>query len=207
VVRTRYLKSKELERWKAQPPDEPTSYRQRDAVLFALRELTGTDLGPTTQAWEARYPGAEEYVKADKAGRALLKAEPTRREALLAQLRDGPGRAYTQALGDAIPALKGSLQERVRGILTQRLVAETPAALRAWLRDDDPEVRQAAVRACVEKKEKALVPDLIALLEDADPRTVQLAEGGLQKLTGKAFGGPPAWLAWWGNEGAAEEGR
>lgn len=32
-------------------PAEPKPYPQREAVLFALRALTGKDVGPTTGAW------------------------------------------------------------------------------------------------------------------------------------------------------------
>ena len=35
-------------------PAEPLSSRQRRAVLFALRELTGTDAGRTAAGWRRR---------------------------------------------------------------------------------------------------------------------------------------------------------
>ncbi|MEI4920365.1 hypothetical protein Q8G81_32920, partial [Klebsiella pneumoniae] len=43
---------------KAEPnekPDITTNYPQRDAVLYALRHLTGTDLGPTSESWQKQF--------------------------------------------------------------------------------------------------------------------------------------------------------
>jgi hypothetical protein len=34
----------------------PPTYPQREAVLFALRELTGRDAGDQTEAWQQLYP-------------------------------------------------------------------------------------------------------------------------------------------------------
>ncbi len=41
-----------------------TTYPQREAVLFALRELTGKDAGPTTEAWQAAFPSGRRRCRA-----------------------------------------------------------------------------------------------------------------------------------------------
>src|SRR5204863_220884 len=46
-------------RWLKTRAEEPVSYPQREAVLFALRELTGKDVGATAEAWLAAFPKAE----------------------------------------------------------------------------------------------------------------------------------------------------
>jgi len=50
LVRVRLLGSKDAKKLAAEVK-ELASYPQRDAVLFALRELTGKNLGNTTEAW------------------------------------------------------------------------------------------------------------------------------------------------------------
>ena len=49
VVRTRLGTGADQRRWDGVPANAP--YPQREAVLFALRELTGRDAGPTSAAW------------------------------------------------------------------------------------------------------------------------------------------------------------
>ncbi len=49
LVRTRELTADELKAWRASPP--ASTYPQREAVLAALRNLTGEDVGTTANDW------------------------------------------------------------------------------------------------------------------------------------------------------------
>jgi HEAT repeat protein len=196
TVRTRRLSRKEADRLQGQFAGRAT-YPQREAVLFALRELTGRDAGPTTVAWQRLYPRAEIDVEAARLRDALVRANPLKREQLLARYRDAPGPAYAPALARAIPGLKGVAQDQARTALAQRLTRLSAAELRDQLRDADAEVRRAAVLACGRKAERQLVPDLIALLDHPEPQTARLAEEGLRGLTGERHDGAEAWQAWW----------
>jgi HEAT repeat protein len=201
VVRTRFLTRDEIVQYKKYQTDQPTSNPQREAVLFALRRLTGEDAGPTTEAWLERFPRAEEDVEAARLSRKLIQATPLRRDLLLTRLRDGKEPANTRALAVAIPSLKGDFQEKARAALAERLGRLAPRALRSHLRDEDPEVRQAALQVCYEKGDKAYVPDLIAMLSDAEPVTARTAAAGLHSLTGQDLDSPAAWQAWWKKQG------
>jgi HEAT repeat protein len=181
---------------------ERTTYPQREAVLFALRELTGQDAGSTTEAWQELFPRAEAEVRGARLARDLLRAGPLQREFLLNRYRDAEGAAYTHALAGAVGGLKGAEREKAREALAQRLTRMTADTLRDKLQDEDAEVRHAAVAACARKRDRALVPDLIALLE-GEPLTARLAEESLDELTGQHLRHPAAWKAWWQKNGAA----
>ena len=78
-----------------------------------------------------------------------------------------------------------------RDCLAERLSRMTVATLRDKLKDDRTEVRRAATLACAMKEDKAFIPDLIAVLDDAEGIVVRAAGAGLRVLTGENFG-PPA---------------
>jgi hypothetical protein len=201
VVRTRRLTRQELQRLNDHPPDPAADYPQRGAVLFALRELTGRNVGPTTTAWLQLYPDAEVEAEAARLGTIILNAKPARQEELIVQERNAKGPAHTLALAFAIPSLQGSVQIRARDALAQRFTRLTPDSLRDRLRDDDPEVRRAAVSACLLAGGEAadeLVPGLVALLDD-EPMTIRAAMAALKGLTGEDFDDPADWKAWWKN--------
>jgi hypothetical protein len=200
VLRTRILSRKQFEVLEKMVADRP-SYPQRDAVLFALRELTGKDAGPTTEAWVQLFPNAETDVEAARLSRQLLKLDGTEREILLAKCRDGKGIVYTQALACAISSLRGVMKEHVRGVLTERLTRMSAKTLRDKLQDEDPEIRRAAVLACARKDKEQAVPDLIALLDNPEPVTARLAEEGLTSITGEHLKYPAAWKDWWKKHG------
>jgi hypothetical protein len=85
----------------------------------------------------------------------------------------------------------------------------TATTLRDRLRDDRAEMRRAAALACGMKDDKGMIPDLVAVLDDADAWVVRAAGAGLRALTGKNFGpsatadaderakAVAAWKAWW----------
>jgi hypothetical protein len=176
---------------------EPSSYPQREAVLFALRELTGKDVGSTTLAWRELYPIAEEEVDADRLVRKLVKSNPLEQEAQLTSLRDGPRLCCTLALANAIPSLPAVSREKAREFLTDRLAQMTSASLRERLKDGNAEMRQAIIRACTRTNRKDMVPELIALSETNEPATAALAKSGLKEVTGRDFATPQAWRSWW----------
>ena len=83
--------------------------------------------------------------------------------------------------------------QAVHALLQNRSPGASPL-LRAALRDEDDWVRQAAVsglalrpRPALEKLGSWVVPDLVARLDDADPKTRLRAVPALQKLTGKPW--------------------
>jgi hypothetical protein len=51
LVRTRALTAAEVKAWQERPAAD--TYPQREAVLFALRGLTGVDAGSSASDWEA----------------------------------------------------------------------------------------------------------------------------------------------------------
>jgi hypothetical protein len=109
----------------------------------------------------------------------------------------------------AIADLKGEALTKARDCLAERLSRMTAATLRDKLKDDRTELRRAAALACAMKEDKAFIPDLIAVLDDAEGIVVRAAGAGLRVLTGENFGPPAnatpeeraeavaAWKAWW----------
>jgi HEAT repeat protein len=196
VVRTRILTNQQAERMRARTVPKDT-YPQRDAVLYALRRLTGQDAGTTTIAWKKLYPDADVEVEKVRLVRKLLQAGHLELPILLKNYAESRGEAYTRALITGVTRLSGSAREQAREALSRRLADVDAAALRGRLNDSQPGVRQAAVMACERKKDTALVGDLIELLEDGDADTARLARSALRVLTGQEFDAVKAWQEWW----------
>jgi HEAT repeat protein len=194
LVRTRWLTKAEAARVKDDAP--PTSYPQREAVLFALRELTGQDAGATTEAWVRLYPRAQTEVEAARLAEKLVAAGPVRLGQLLGQARDGDEEVCIQGLAAALTGLKGLARDRVEEALVGRLACLDADGLRSRLHEKALPLRQAAVAACGRLGDMDLVPDLIALLEN-DPPLATLATKGLQALTGERFTKASEWRGWW----------
>jgi HEAT repeat protein len=127
-------------------------------------------------------------VEAARLSVKLTRAKGVKQTQLLTQYKDQEGVVYTQALAGAIPNLKGKIQQQARQFLAERLSRMTVETLRGRLKDDDPEIRQAAAVACALKAKDELVPDLLDLLEDAEPAVAQAAQDALQRLTGREIG-------------------
>jgi len=169
----------------------------------------------------AAPPPIDAEAEAAQLSKELLDAPAGRREVVLAKLRDSKGVAYTQALAEAIPQLKGVAQSKAREALAERLTRMTAATLGDKLRDDNAEIRRAAALACAMKEMTTHIPDLIAILEDPDPAVPPAARAALKSLTGQDFGSASsrdraeqtrviaAWKAWWqkqpGQEGFARK--
>src|SRR5262249_49482117 len=154
----------------------------RESVLYALRSLSGKDVGNTTEAWLEAVPGAEQAAEAARLSRQLRQGPQLQTEILLNKIRDGKGEANTMALVLAIPGLKGTRQERAREFLAKRLARLSPRDLCEKLRDEDTEVRRAAFHACDAREKTEIIPELLALLESAEPLTARTAEATLQNL-------------------------
>jgi hypothetical protein len=195
VVRKRPVSHTEASLLKTVAGDRP-EYPQRAAVRFALRELTGQDLGGATADWMKAYPDAGVEAEAARLAAALTTAKPERREQLLARYRDEKGVAYTLALAEAIPGFQGKLQQNAREALVARLSRMTAASLRERFREEDPQLRSAAAAASGRKGDAGLVPDLVRLLDDDEDAVKTAATSALRELTGKSFTTAKEWQTW-----------
>jgi HEAT repeat protein len=207
LVRTQPLTEKAIKRYQSET-HQPGESEQRQSLLFALRELSGKDLGTTFDDWKSlapRDPDAEAKILADQ----VVRAPAGRLPALLNKLKDSKGSAYTDALARAAAKLTGPARTQAREALAARLTRMTAATLRDKLQDEDDEIRRAAILACREKEDPAMVPDLIPLVGDTDPVLARLAAHSLKALTGQDFGpaadataeeqarAAAAWESWW----------
>ncbi len=127
------------------------------------------------------------------------------RDHLLGQYQGGTWPIHTRALGWAVYRLQGAAREQARTALDRRLARMGPAELRGALRHDLPEVREAAVRACLRKKD--LVPELIPLLQDPERLVARQARQILAELTGQSFERSSEWLVWWHRKEVAVAAR
>ncbi len=182
LLRNRLARDKEL----GSPSNDPTHYEQREAVLWALRELTGKDVGTETAAWVALYPRAESEADAASLADQLVSATGTRREKLLKKLQEGAGSHFTEALALAIPRLGATARDKARATLTERLTSMEGDALAEHLRAEHPEVRRAAALACGSKGATENVADLEMLLDDTNPAVVVAARQALKQLKATA---------------------
>jgi hypothetical protein len=194
------------------------------ALLFLQRANFASDLTsnllkkpnqPTLRSGndKGEPPPAPELTHEQQLVRELLTASAERQVAILAELRDGKGPEFTDALAHVIPKLDGDIQKKARDALAERLARMTSATIRAKLKDAAAEVRRASALACAMKEDRAAIPDLIATLDDKDPWVVRAAAVGLRSLTGQDFGpsatataeertkAVAAWKAWWKKAG------
>jgi HEAT repeat protein len=173
------------------------TYEQREAVLFALRELTGRDAGDTTEAWQRQCPDAELDSQAERLAGDLVRAEGTARQQALARLRDGKGPVYTDALAAAVGRLDSKAQDQAREALVARLTRMTAATLRNKFAEESSEIRRAAALACGRKEDVVHVADLITLLDDREAAVSRAAGQALGTLTGQDFSTAQQWKDWW----------
>lgn len=132
---------------------------------------------------------------------SLVKAPEARRPATLAQLVEGKGAIYTEALAAAIPQLAGEARQQARDALAKRLARMTAATLREKFKADDAEVRRAAVLAVELKGDRQLIPDVITLLNDRDRLVMRAAHVVLKEMTRQDLGPTSAaWQTWWAKQ-------
>jgi hypothetical protein len=147
----------------------------------------------------------------------LAKSTSSRHRTLLNLYRDGKGVEFTESLALAIPQMSGELQRKTREALAERLTRMKDTTLKAYLGDENMEIRIAAARACASKGSKSLVPLLIILLRDARGGVAEAAHQALKELSGQDFG-PKAnasreermqasrqWTDWWSKQGDKNE--
>jgi hypothetical protein len=127
---------------------------------------------------------AEAVVLRDR----LVQASPDEQMTILNRLRDNKGPANTEALAAAIPLLKGAVKTKACDALADRLARMTSATLREKLHDPSVEIRRAAALACAMKEDKALIPDLVHLLDEREDRVRRAAQAALKSLIGQDFG-------------------
>ncbi len=151
----------------------------------------------------------EETLTARKMSADLIKAPAAQQGELLEKYKQRKGAVHTLALAGAIPKLSAEAKAKARDALAERLTRMTPATLRTELKNDDPEIRRAASLACAMKDDQGHIPDLIPLLDDAEPLVGRAAHVALKSLSNQDFGpdkdaSPAArakaiadWKAWW----------
>jgi HEAT repeat protein len=101
---------------------------------------------------------------------------------VIKKLRDAKGVAYTEALAQAIPQLAEAYQPKARAALVERMKRMSRATLRDKLADENREIRLAAASVAGSKEESALIPELTALLDDAEPAVAEAAQAALKGL-------------------------
>ena len=221
LIRLRPINSSELDAWQNKLEASRTSAPQSDALLYALRELTGEDPGATPADWKRLYSTitGRRYDKpldpTDQISRfkdSLVTSTPRVQAVRLALFRDKTGPAYDSALAQAIPELPTDLQKTARGILADRYFCMPVQALAEKLGDKDEEVRRAGVTVSKQRKLKALTPELIALLDDSNPDIAGQAHHLLQQFSSRDLGprrgadrdarqsAMTAWRDWWEHE-------
>ncbi|HEY1861536.1 MAG TPA: HEAT repeat domain-containing protein [Gemmataceae bacterium] len=185
MIRLRPMTERQTKEWKSHLTLSP-NYGQREAVLFALRELTNQDAGSTSEAWEKLYPAAEFDSRSAELATGFVEAPDYRKDALLKELKDSKGVVYSQALAQAIPQLSGKYQAKARSALVERMKRMTASTLRTKLGDEDREIRYAAAVACGRKQDQTLVHELNELLDDSEPIIAQAAQASIKSLSGDA---------------------
>jgi hypothetical protein len=149
-------------------------------------DLPGKIVTPTEESEAAKL--AEEFKRAPEEEHLTM----------LANLRDGKGPLYTEALTAAIDRLVGPRKEQVRKALVERLERMKPDTLRRYLGDEEAEIRRAAALASANRNLTEHIPDLIARLRDPSPAVVRAAHEALISLSGEELPKDPlAWQTWW----------
>jgi uncharacterized protein (TIGR03067 family) len=154
---------------------------------------TGLPPGPKLTMPSAKGPDSgslldQERGEAAALAKELLAASPDRQTGLIERLRDGKGFANTDALALAISGLAGLAKSKAQDALVERLSRLRPSTLLDKLQDANSEVRRAAALACAMRGSKEMIPEIVKMLEDSEPRVGRAAHRALQLLTGKDFG-------------------
>jgi hypothetical protein len=144
--------------------------------------------------------------------RKAVEATGERQQQFLAELRDGAGRKYTDALLVTISQLTADSKKSARRMLAERLAQEakdSPDKLTDYLDDRDTEIRRAAVLACALNDSKAHISQLIGMLRDREPLISRATWASLKNMTKQDFGPTvnatdeekakaiQAWSDWW----------
>jgi len=188
-------KQKEDGSWEGgYPPQVNTAF----ALLFLRKANLAKDLSGIAQLKaqggkdQLANAGGKPNAANDPArlARELPMANAARQKEILRILEEtkDPTGTFTQELLEAIPRLSGELQENARQALAARLSRQSIASLRDRLSDPDVELRLAAARAVGKKQAIDLAPDLVALLDNADPALANAAHESLKAITKQNLG-------------------
>jgi hypothetical protein len=143
----------------------------------------------------------------------LVKAASTERgprlSAVLKELEGRKGKEVVEGLAVAAGSYDRDTQKLGRELLDKRLARQPASSVKARLKDDQEEVRRAAVRVIADKH-PALAGELIDLLDDDSPDVRAEARRALVRLSRGEDFGPPAdatraqrqqaqrkWRDWW----------
>lgn len=181
VTRLKMISSRRASEW-TKKHENDTTYPQREAVLFALRELTGKN-ADTIEEWQKLYPRAEHDLEVIDYTQKLVGAKGAKFDAMLQAYREGHGPNYTEALALAISDLPADRRDKARDFLAERLSKVSLETLKHKFQSETLELRRAAVQAAILKADPELIPDLSLLLEDEDIRIANQAFQAINKLS------------------------
>ena len=132
---------------------------------------------------------------------------------VLFELARRPGDDAINTLGIAATSSEADVQRLARKLLAQNLAQQKPAVIKQKLKDDKPEVRQAAVRAAVSRN-LPVGGDVIDLLDDDDADVRELAHQVVVRVARGLDYGPAKsaskeerqkaveqWRTWWSRQG------
>lgn len=131
----------------------------------------------------------------------LLTALPDQQTGILADLTEGKGSEYSEALVEAIQKLSSNAaKESAREALANRFRRLKNESIVANLNHDNREVKIAAITAARFKNETANAAALIPVLQDQDPGVSAAAYEALKSLSGQDFGKSiNGWSRWLDN--------
>ncbi len=141
--------------------------------------------------------------------KAAAKESGVKLQAILteAEKRQGPQAVDILVMGLANP--DAQIVKLSQGLLSKHVQRKSADRLKELLKHDDTEVRIEATRAIGGNKKTKLVPELIAAIQDAEPRVQQAARQALMRISGRDHGPGPAasfgeretamqqWRDWW----------
>jgi hypothetical protein len=197
MIRLRPLNNDAVNLWQEKVLDFRPPSPQRESLLFALTELTGENPGPKADDWKRLYsPITGQRLKQplepkDHARHLcewLVDAPPLKQAEVLNSFKERSGPVYDVAVATAIPQLKPEVQKLARAVLENRFYCLSADALRQRLGSEEAEIRRAAVYVCGQRKLKDLTPELIGLIDDADPAVATRAHKCLVQVAGKDLG-------------------
>ena len=228
LVRLRPLSGASLSTWQDKLGNYARQSPQHESLLYALRELTGEDAGPSVQDWIRRYStftgerietplGPADLVPHLR--NSLVAGPPAQQAARLAAFREKSGSGYDTALAQAIPKLAPELQKAGRSQLAERMYCLPIKTLTTSLSDPDQELRRAGLMVSRQRKLKSLTPELIEMLDDTNPDIARQAHQVLHHFASRDLGPKPgadrdaklqamqAWRDWWEQESQKQIAR
>ncbi|HSQ56370.1 MAG TPA: HEAT repeat domain-containing protein, partial [Gemmata sp.] len=172
-----------------------TSTEMKAGIIPSSTSTSGDSATGTPDANASIPPPLLPGVAGTQAGilmGELIRASDKEWGKTLEKLRDSKGSMYTQALIGAVYRVHRERRKSVREALAERLTRMTAGTLRSMAKDEDAELRRAAVLAMAMKDDRDHIPDLIAALQDEEDLVVRAARAGLKSLSNGEDFGPAA---------------